>query len=63
MLRTSILRLSLLAGLLLAAGCRIAAPHGAERKEAVRANAVSNKRIFTESPTLERPAPRPAPGP
>ena len=58
MVRTAILGLGLLA-----AGCRIATPHGAERKEAVRANAVSNKHILSESPTLERPAPRVVPGP
>lgn len=63
MMRISILGLGLLAGLLLAAGCRIATPHGAERKEAVRANAVSNKHILTESPTLERPTPKVEPGP
>jgi hypothetical protein len=57
------LSLCLLVGLLAAAGCRIAAPHGAERKAAVRANAVSNKHIVTESPTLERPAPKVVPGP
>ena len=53
-----------LAGLL-ATGCRVGTSHSAERKAAVRANTISNKRILTEQPTLERAAPRvePAPGP
>jgi len=42
----------LLAGLL--GGCRTAAP----RRAGTRTNQVPNKRILTESPTLERPAPR-----
>jgi len=42
----------LLAGLL--GGCHTAAP----RRAGIRANQVPNKRVLTESPTLERPAPR-----
>ncbi len=38
------------------AGCQ-AAPRSAGRKEATRANAISNKHTVTESPTLERPDP------
>ncbi|MDJ0366264.1 hypothetical protein QMK33_13980 [Hymenobacter sp. H14-R3] len=64
MTRITILRLGLvLAGLPLAAGCRIATSRAPERKAAVRANAISNKHILTESPTLERPAPKVVPGP
>lgn len=63
MLRAATLITTALAGLLLAAGCRIATPHEPGHKQAVRANAISNKHTLTESPTLERPAPRPAPGP
>jgi len=50
-------------GLLLAAGCRVATPRSAEHREAVRANAISNKHILTEQPTLERAAPSVPPGP
>ncbi len=42
----------LLVGLL--GGCRAAAP----RQAGIRANQVPNKRVLTESPTLERPVPR-----
>lgn len=52
-----------LAGLLGAAGCRVAPAQQAARREAARTNAISNKHTTTESPTLERAAPRPAPGP
>jgi hypothetical protein len=38
------------------AGCQVA-PRSAGRKEAVRANAISNKHTVTEEPTLERAAP------
>lgn len=61
MMRTFSLLTVVLAGLL--AGCRMAAPQRAGQKEAVRANAISNKHILTEQPTLERPAPQPTPGP
>jgi hypothetical protein len=50
---------SVLAGLL-ATGCRTTSRTPAHR-EAVRANAISNKHILTEQPTLERAAPRVAP--
>ena len=52
----------MLAGLL-ATGCRVATSRSASRKEAVRANTISNKHILTEQPTLERAAPRVVPGP
>lgn len=61
-MRTATLWAGLLAGLL-ATGCRVAASRSASRKEAVRANAISNKHILTEQPTLERAAPRVVPGP
>ncbi|WP_151086768.1 hypothetical protein [Hymenobacter baengnokdamensis] len=61
-MRTSILRISFLGGLLLL-GCRMVGPQQAGRKAAGRANIISNKHILTESPTLEHPAPKPAPGP
>jgi hypothetical protein len=61
-MRTAILWAGILAGLL-ATGCRVATPRSASRKEAVRANTISNKHILTEQPTLERAAPRVEPGP
>ena len=51
------LRIGVLAGLLLLAGCQLAAPRQDSRRAALRANAISNKRTLTESPTLERPEP------
>jgi hypothetical protein len=60
-MRTAILWAGL-AGLL-ATGCRVAPPRSAARQQAVRANTISNKRILTEQPTLERAAPRVVPGP
>lgn len=62
MMRMVVFCTGLLAGLLLA-GCRLATPHQPGYKQAVRTNAISNKHTLTESPTLERPAPRPVPGP
>ena len=62
-MRSATLYAGLLAGLLLAAGCRIATPRQPGYKEAVRANAISNKRILTEQPILEHAAPRVVPGP
>jgi len=50
-------------GLLLAAGCRVATPRSAEYRQAAHANALSNKHVLTESPTLERAAPSVPPGP
>lgn len=55
--------LSCFVAMLALAGCQVGAPHQAARKEAVRTNAISNKHTITESPTLERPAPTPPPGP
>ena len=62
MMRTATLLAGALAGLL-AAGCRIATSQQPGYKAAERTNAVSNKHTLSESPTLERPAPQPAPGP
>lgn len=59
MLRRTFLFVGGLAGLL-AAGCRTAS-RTPTHKEAVRTNAISNKRILTEQPILERPVPRVAP--
>jgi hypothetical protein len=59
MLRRFFLCTGWLAGLL-PAGCRTTS-HTPGHKEAVRANAISNKRLLSEEPTLERPAPRVAP--
>ena len=59
MLRPIFLLLVGFAGLL-AAGCRTTS-HTPGHKEAVRTNAISNKRILSEEPTLERPAPRVVP--
>jgi hypothetical protein len=56
MMRTAPLLTGLLAGLL--AGCGVATPHTAARQEARRTNAISNKHITSEEPTLERAAPR-----
>lgn len=56
MMRTAPLLTSLLAGLL--ASCGVATPHTAARKEAARTNAISNKHVTSEEPTLERPEPR-----
>ena len=47
-MRTAILWAGVLAGLL-ATGCRVATSRSAERKEAVRANTISNKHILTET--------------
>ncbi|GAA4501860.1 hypothetical protein GCM10023172_24310 [Hymenobacter ginsengisoli] len=41
--------------------CRISTSHAPGYKEAVRTNAISNKHILSEEPTLERAAPRVAP--
>lgn len=51
--------IGVLAGLLLGSCSTTARSPG--RREAVRANAISNKRTLTEQPTLERPAPRVVP--
>ena len=59
MLRRLFLYTGLLAGLL-PAGCRTTS-HTPGHKEAVHTNAISNKHILSEEPTLERPAPRVAP--
>ena len=61
--RAALLWAGVLGGLLLAPGCRVATPRSAEYRQAVRANALSNKHILTESPTLERAAPSVPPGP
>jgi hypothetical protein len=50
----------LLGGLLLV-GCRISTSRAPGYKEAVRTNAISNKHILSEQPTLERAAPRVVP--
>ena len=60
MVRQTFLLIGVLAGFLLG-GCRISTSRAPGRKEAVRANAISNKHILTEQPTLERAAPRVAP--
>lgn len=60
MLRRSFLFVGLLAGLPLG-GCRISTSHAPGRQEAVRTNAISNKHLLTEQPTLEYAAPRVAP--
>jgi hypothetical protein len=52
----------MLAGLLATGGC-VATPRSASRTEAVRANAISNKHILSEEPTLERAAPSVVPSP
>jgi hypothetical protein len=59
MIRRTSLVIGVLAGLLLA-GCRTTS-RSPGRKEAIRANAISNKHILSEEPTLERPAPRVTP--
>ncbi|WP_208133013.1 MULTISPECIES: hypothetical protein [Hymenobacter] len=56
--------ISLLAGVLtglVLTSCRISTSHAPGYKEAVRTNAISNKHILSEEPTLERAAPRVAP--
>jgi hypothetical protein len=60
MMRGISLFTGVLAGLLLTS-CRISASHAPGYKEAVRTNAISNKHILSEQPTLERPAPRVTP--
>ncbi len=50
-----------LAELLLGGSCRISTSHAPGRREAVRTNAISNKHMLTEQPTLERATPRVAP--
>lgn len=62
MLRRTLLITGVLAGLLLA-GCRTSTSRTSAHKEAVRTNAISNKHVLTEEPTLERPQPRVAPAP
>jgi len=62
-MRTFLLWAGLLAGLLLAAGCRVAPGQRAGHREAERTNAISNKHTVTDSPTLERPAPQVVPAP
>jgi hypothetical protein len=57
MMRRAFLLTGVLGGLLLA-GCRISASRAPGYKEAVRTNAISNKHILSEEPTLERAAPR-----
>ena len=60
MMRRVLLLIGVLGGLWLA-GCRISASREPGYKEAVRTNAISNKHILTERPTLEHAAPRVAP--
>jgi len=55
MMRRTFLFIGLLLG-----SCRTAS-RTPGHKEAVRANAISNKHILTEQPTLERAAPRVVP--
>lgn len=59
-MRRTFLFMGMLAGLL--AGCRTTS-RSPGYKDAVRANAISNKHILSEEPTLERPAPRVVPAP
>ncbi|MDO7885908.1 hypothetical protein [Hymenobacter cheonanensis] len=59
-MRQTSLFVGVLAGLLLG-GCRISTSRAPERREAVRTNAISNKHLLSEEPTLERAAPRVAP--
>jgi len=61
MMRWTFLWMSVLAGLLLGSCSTTSRSPG--HKEAVRANAISNKHILSEEPTLERPAPRVVPAP
>ncbi|GEM_PF-1427421 len=63
MMRMFLLYAGLLAGLLLAASCRLAPGQRAGHREAERTNAISNKHTVTDSPTLERAAPQVVPGP
>jgi len=58
-MRRTLLCINVLAGLLL--GSCSTTSRSPAHKEAVRANAISNKRILSEEPTLERPAPRVVP--
>jgi hypothetical protein len=60
MMRRAPLLIGVLAGLLLG-GCRISTSRAPGRKEAMRTNAISNKHILTEQPTLERATPHVAP--
>jgi len=59
-MRWTFLWMSVLAGLLGSCSTTSRSPG---HKEAVRANAISNKHILSEEPTLERPAPRVVPAP
>ena len=59
MMRRTFLVGGVLAGLLL--GSCSTASRAPAHKEAMRANAISNKHILSEEPTLERPAPRVVP--
>jgi hypothetical protein len=60
MMRRAFFLIGVLGGLWLA-GCRISTSRAPGYKEAVRTNAISNKHILSEEPTLERAAPRMAP--
>jgi hypothetical protein len=59
MMRQTSLSIGVLAGLLLGSCSTTSRAPG--HKEAVRANAISNKHLLSEEPTLERPAPRVVP--
>jgi hypothetical protein len=61
MMRRTFLLTGALAGLLL--GSCSTTVRSPAHKQAVRANAISNKHILSEEPTLERPAPRVVPAP
>ena len=60
MMRRAFFLIGVLGGLWLV-GCRISASREPGYKEAVRTNAISNKHILSEEPTLERAAPRVVP--